>query len=186
MTELIQEAIEKAAAEAEAAGLDLPPEDLAKVAYEKMAEDEAAEPKSEEEREGEDEESEEEKKAQLRQIIDEVVSEVAEKAAADATAEDIAEAAAPVIQEKISSLVTAQELREKQSSLAFETEVVKTARDILAQNGFNPDTGKPISKVALAKTAEEAKYAAALELLESRGWPVGWDPQFLARAKEAK
>jgi hypothetical protein len=72
--------------------------------------------------------------------------------------------------------------RKQASDADFETEVVKTARDFLATSGFNPDTGERYSKVALAQTREEAVKIAALELLESREWPIQWDPQLLARA----
>ncbi|NMC34683.1 MAG: hypothetical protein GYA36_19850 [Veillonellaceae bacterium] len=64
---------------------------------------------------------------------------------------------------------------------SFETAVVKRARMKLAMAGFDPDTGKPMSKVAMARTPEEAVEAGALELLESKGWPVSWDPNYLAR-----
>ncbi len=257
MRDLISEMIEKVAAEAEAADLDLSPEEVAAVTYEKLAQEseegesaEHEESESEEKEEGEQEEGEEaaEKKAEeeaaqaqeiLEQAVSEAVDEVAAEAPEEASAEEIAAEAAPLVEEKISSFLKqagapsmeavdavvgkgglsrawdwlkgptsgakwtrrgataaggaagglglASVLRDKQSSLSFETEVVKTARDILASSGFDPETGTPISKVALAQNRDEAKYAAALELLESRGWPVSWDPQFLARgAKEAK
>lgn len=64
---------------------------------------------------------------------------------------------------------------------SFETAVVERARMKLAMSGFDPDTGKPMSKVAMARTPEEAVEAGALELLESKGWPVSWDPNYLAR-----
>jgi len=82
-----------------------------------------------------------------------------------------------------------RKLKKKEASFllkkaAFETEVTKIARHILASNGFDPDTGERIPRMSLARTPEEVKYAAALESLETAGWPVQWDPTFLARAVE--
>lgn len=80
-------------------------------------------------------------------------------------------------------------LKKKEASFlvkkaAFEVEVTKIARHLLATSGFDPDTGERISRMSLARTPEEVKYAAALESLEAAGWPVQWDPAFLARAAE--
>jgi hypothetical protein len=69
-------------------------------------------------------------------------------------------------------------------SAAFENGVIDRSRQILVQSGFDPNTGERMSKVALARTPEEVKEAAALELLERRGWPVNWSPEYLARFQQ--
>lgn len=196
MKELIHGMIGKVAAAADAAGLDLSPEETAAVAYRKIAQDSAEKDKENGEAPTESEEEKpkeegEEKEAQaiLKQAISDAVSEAEAELPEGASAADLAKTAEAKVEAKIAALagsVTASDLREKQAALQFQAEVVKLARDFLAANGFDPDTGKPISKVALAKTAEEQKQAAALELLESRGWPVTWDPAYLARAVQGK
>lgn len=150
----VNELIEKVAAEAQAAGLDPSPEELAQLALDKLAE------------------------AQVLEAIDKVAEQYP-----DAEPEQIAKAALELLQPSQPAGQPAN-MTEYMKTASFQNGVVERSREILVSWGYNPDNGERMSKVALARTSEEVKEAAALELLESKGWPVGWNPQYLSRFLE--
>jgi len=170
-SQYVDDLIVKLSSAMESAGIKLSAEELASLALRKIAEDseegetpseEAAE-KSEEEKAKEKEE--EEKKESAAKIAS--AYQLLQKMDKTASAAPASTTGQPSEQEKLA---------------AFENSVVARAREFLVYGGVDPSSGKPLSKIALARTPEELRDAAAMELLETKGYPVSWPPDYLGRA----